>query len=371
MKTFFKDILPRTILPAVLITGITLIIAGMPVGCKSTAEGIRILDGDFSVPQLEHVEITGSTSMSLTFSKSVQMQSALVGSQDSTQEEAACAYSDDSRTVTLEFPATTVGKNYLMEGVVRDDNGNSLTLSIPFTGYNDNMAQLVFSEVRGDADLQNYMYEFVEFYVIRGGNLSGLEFESAGDGSARKYVFPAIDVSEGEYITLHLRMPTSANSDSPVQTGMVDELGSDLTASTARESCDTARDLWTGDSKYRISPSDVLVLRNALNGTLQDALLFALSSYSVWNSKYESILKEVDKNQMWTDGEGKPSTEVSSAAGADNMSAKHTLSRQNIPQIKELRAGNASEWIVTGVYGKSDNCSTPGYENSSTRYTKP
>ncbi len=364
----------KTILPTFAITFLVLAIIS-PTGCKSSSEGLQILEGDFTVPTLEDVKIASDRQIQLYFSKEINLGSCTVcNSENSEKISSSISYTENNTCacVNLENP-TEIGLSYILEGEVKDANENTLTFSIPFTGYNSRLPLIIFSEVLNAADSSTGHYEFVEFYVLKSGNTAGLEFISAGDGEAKKYTFPTIEVSEGEYIVLHLRVPTDSEGEF-ITDGRVNELEEDLTLSYALDSLNTARDLWVLNSSARISPSDVLLLQNSADSSVMDAVLFALSSATSWKTSYASYLTLVEESKKWKDSEGNFTSSIESACNCDSVTYKRSLSRQGVESLTtEDTTSSASDWIVTGVYNDRSGTyySTPGYTNSTVEYVKP
>ena len=228
--------------------------------------------------------------------------------------------------------------------------------------------------------------EFVELVAVKEGNLSGLELFSAGDGEERRYEFPAVKVSRGEYITVHVRKPPVNEKYPEDAEGMICELSDDLTLSTHTDSCNAARDLWSENEKACFADSDIIVLRNSLSGRIEDCVLFAKSSLEQWPEQYGKILSSVLEEGLWQNADGTASCEPESAVCSDNVTsgaATRSFSRQNVEKILEdMESGtdgaepfkNSSDvWLLTcdsGSGSKKINGVTPGYRNSDNAYIK-
>ena len=72
-----KELLLKTVLPTVLITGIVLFSIS-PVSCKLSEEGIQILTGDFTVPHLTLIDVPDGEHVVFGFSKPVKDVDAFV-----------------------------------------------------------------------------------------------------------------------------------------------------------------------------------------------------------------------------------------------------------------------------------------------------
>ena len=253
---------------------------------------------------------------------------------------------------------------YDLTGVAEDLNGNSLTFSLPFTGYNDNPPVLVFSEIRSEGTAKTP--EFVELYVLKSGNTAGLQITGGYDGKEKSYSFPMTEVQKGEYITVHFR------HDSDTPDSCIDETGSDLALAAAdskNNNCNTARDLWAAnaDNSARIQKTDVLVLTSDNGNTILDAVLFSDGTKTEWQKALSKELaaKAVAKG-IWQ------SAAITDAASNAGATTTRTLCRQNIAALAEatyesgaIIPTSAADWFVVKTSGD-----TPGKQNSSEKYTE-
>ena len=125
---------------------------------------------------------------------------------------------------------------------------------------------------------------------MKGGNLSGLEVISAANGDKTKFILPAVEVNEGDYVTVHMRMIVAEGLDGE---GMNNEFGDNLMLSKHEDSCDTARDLWSECTKKPFAASDIVVLRDSNTSEILDAVVFAKSDCAEWKkgiSDFASIV---------------------------------------------------------------------------------
>ncbi|MFA6938239.1 MAG: hypothetical protein WCQ67_08410 [Treponema sp.] len=369
-----RELFLKTILPALVLTAsVTLAIS--PVSCKITEEGIQLLTGDFSVPKIQTFTVQSNECVKLEFDKPIVKTSATVflENKESSQAEVANILTNENKTATFTFSQKTeTGKKYIIQGMVNDENGNSLTFSIPFKGYNSSIPSIAISEVRNAyssstnkiTGAKKYKSEYIELYVLKEGNLSGLELVSAGDGEEKKYSLPAVNVLAGEYILIHLRN---------LEEGSIDELENNIALSTATDSSDKARDFWVQNKTARLSSSDIIILRNSGNSEILDAFVFAESSLQEWDASYKQFVQDVEASGIWVDTESNATCSVQSAVISDNITSSATtrsFSRQNVLLLKpDISSGkitnSSSQWIVTAAKGI-----TPGYENSTTYYVK-
>lgn len=322
-----------------------LIVAGVlffvrPVSCKTSLEGLSILEGDFSVPQIESFSVEDSLSVLLRFSKGVKLRSAslLCSVEDPLfGADLDFEYQDENRIVRVVFPRPSrTGNPYVFEGNLADLNGNTLSFSIPFTGYNDHPAVLKLSEVRNSyvKTSQGHKSEYVEVYVAESGNLCGIEIETASDGEKKKFVLPAIDVSRGELIVCHMR---KAFTDSKEEEGQVSETGSDFSLATHVDSCSSARDLWNENKESVISDvSDAIVIKNSFSGKIQDAVVFAKDSEKSFKTSWIPFMENIESSGVWG------SCDISAAFISGNFG---TGSSYSLSRVDFTRNGK-SAWIV-------------------------
>ena len=388
-----KKVFVQTIIPSLLLTALV-VFCVLPISCKATVDGIQVLQGDFTVPAIENVLVSGSSTFALAFSKEVNLEQAELYHGEQIVQDSKCALllpESESQKI-LDFKTEeplTIGEKYTLRAVVSDNYGNTLTVQVPFKGYNDHPARLIFSEVKKYADVKNGKTEFVEFLCIQDGNLSDLEFFTAYSGEKSTYYFPPLEVKKGEYITLHLRTENTGKSATKIK-GYANESAEDKTKSKTAESCDTAIDLWIEGTKAMIGNSDILVLQNNL-GKIQDSLVYYTTSTEPNFTKYSKTVLNVEQSGFWVDQSGKNACSVESGVCVGkSFSANRSLSRKNCEEILQngnLSQSSADDWIITDkitkqevVYTKTGKVSsktktiivtpavTPGYANSTKEY---
>ena len=296
-------------LQTVLISGIT-VAAVIPAGCKITESGIEIVGGDFCPPVLKNVNVINEKSVSVEFSKSVQLITSVVspvlqeipenlncelnvkiaaasgkfGSIDSVAVPSA-----DNKILTFNLESETVtGNNYEILGLVKDSAGNSLTFSVPFTGYNSKIPDIIFTEIHTGLSSQNSeektknirRSEYIRFMALSDGNLAGLELCSGVYGEAKKYVFPAVEVHKGEVFVFH---PRSALD------GCISEEGEELNLAFAPFCDDSVRDLWGSATSRTIGEkTDILVIKNAVSEKIIDAVMYCEQGITEWSEKLKT-----------------------------------------------------------------------------------
>jgi len=321
--------------------------------CSGSPGNVSVLTGDFDTPVLKTLKCESSRGVSLIFSEKVKGLSLEVGKSDNIRIENAlmCSLTEkinaeyvtnDSNELEIRFlEATKTGLPYIIRGVVKDANDNSLAFASVFTGYNDSVPELILSEIQTKYSKQKA--EFVEVYAKTGGNLSGVCIFSAKDGAKGRYEFPAVEVKAGEYIVVHYRN---------VESGICNEIGDDLNISAGYFSSDS-RDLWAENTGSRLGDkTDVILLEKTAGGLVLDAVAFAESSLEDWPKEiYKETLERAVINGVW------PGSSIKDAVNGDKISITGTISRQ----VNSLPADKNS-WLVTGT-----NTLSPGKPNSNRR----
>ncbi len=292
------------------------------VSCRMTEEGIELVAGDVTCPQIEEFKVMNNSSLKLTCSKEFVLSDLSVCQEEFSDEVSdygvEAVYGDDRKSAMLYLDKDTdIGKSYLLAGKAKDKNGNSLGFRLKFTGYNDHPAKLQFSEIRTDYTKATSKLpartEIAELVVTESGNTTGLEIVSGNYGEDKKYSFPGIEVKAGDVIVVHYRS---------IGDGCIDETGDNLDAAYGPESSG-ARDLWVAGNSKLLTRNDVIVLRNNGEGCYQDAVLICESGKVVWSKDAQAkMAAEAVEQGVWTGGAG-----VESAACSDGLTATHTLKR--------------------------------------------
>lgn len=349
-------------LQALMIAGIT-IFAVAPVSCKLTPEGIHVSGGDFSAPELLKVTVIDEKTVELDFSEAVTVKTAVVSpyledisdsSEHSKTEDASKALraaggdfgkivvstscKNEGKSVLFNFAQPSeIGKQYEIFGVLEDFNGNSLTFTVGFTGYNPELPDLIMTEVQFKYEKASlargveYRCEFVEFLALSDGNLAGLRLESAADGEGKSYDFPNLKVKKGEVFTVHLR--TGGDPEK-----CTNEDADDLNLSTERFSCNGIRDLWSSNTSARLNDSaDVLFLLNKSTGKILDGLIYRNSSTNELKPELQQAVLKLEQAGIYT------SASIENAAVTDKnlkASATKSLQRKSAKEIQDALMGN-------------------------------
>ena len=367
------------------------------VSCKMTAEGIVSAADDVGNPVLAEFSQSSADSVCLSFTEPVVLSGLEVrsgnpasmgelmysegelevrtgalggsgkasGSPETPMTSEAPSYTEFQVVFPEESPLEP-GEAYILSGLACDKEGNSLLFQVPFHGFNTNVAGIVLSEVRTEASnakKDNAKIEFVELYVHTSGDLAGMSLVNAVDEDKfGEYVFPSAEVDAGEYIVVHFRTAEDFAG------ACIDETSSDLNASTAPDSCADARDFWVPGTEARLGKSDVIVVRERLNGKIVDALLYAESG--IKESAFEKLLPAAQ--QVVSEGGWSGTEDVATWVNGDGLTTTRTLSRQNIDEIDRAVESSSpipvvcsDDWFVVAT-----SSATPGLPNSTDKFSK-
>ncbi|MBO4638143.1 MAG: hypothetical protein J5710_00130 [Treponema sp.] len=339
---------------AFLIAGIT-VAAVIPVSCKITEQGITVVGGDYVPPVLNTFHVEDENTITLTFSEKVEITDYVVtlATDDlfASEEHSSTidlspalerlsgvygsvpcnvVYKEDEPVIQFVLEQQMeIGQNYQLYAQACDPIGNTLTLAIPFTGFNSRVPELMITEVQTESVSQNkaektsgiYRNEFVELLVLKSGNLAGLELCSGYDGEAKKYSFPAIEVTAGEIILVHMRNRGN---------GCISEEDDDLTLATASYTSPEIRDLWTDIETTTLgNKTDIIIIRNHSDNRLLDALMFRESSVEAWTKTMADYSQFLDESEIYLSGD------IENAFIADALTTTKTLHRTDASTYRQ------------------------------------
>lgn len=350
---------------ALFLAGITTL-AVLPVSCKITEQGIRLVGGDYVPPVLKNFLVKDEQTLTLEFSEKVTVKgfvlSKVIDDKFNSEESSfttqlspalerasgiygavACSlvYDEEKEPQLLSFileEEMEIGLGYELYLKVMDSVGNTLTLAIPFQGYNSRLAELMITEVQTESvSSQNkaekeagiYRNEYVEFLVLKGGNLSGLELCSGYDGEAKKYLFPPVEVETGQVFLVHMRNRGN---------GCISEEADDLALASASYTSPQIRDLWTDiESTTLGNKTDIIIVRNRADQRLLDALMYRSSSVLEWTKTM------IDYSQLLDDSVIYESGGIENAFIADSLTSTKTLHRLDADFYRSAALANKLE----------------------------
>jgi hypothetical protein len=241
------------------------------------------------------------------------------------------------------------GEKLTADILAEDNNGNTINVLVPLRARNSRIPSLVINEIR--TEYSKPKCEFIELKTLQSGNLGAMRLFIAGNyKTPMVYEFPSVEVTVGEYITLHLRTTEESNCD---------ELGKNLEESGGVDSSPTARDLWIPSSIKLIHKTDAIYLLDQDDGVV-DAVMISESADPWWNKDYFAEAAEF----LFNAGAWK-STAGAMCSPADAIRSAGTTLTRTICRDETVTKNSrtASEWYIT-----ANSSATPGKPNNLKRY---
>jgi len=337
----------------------------LPTSCKVTEESSELNANSLQKAELPNIElfrVSSSNCLELQFSGDVILSNMKITEFD--DSSVFDVKTEDNKKFFITLPSNTqTGKEYILKATVSDFNGNSFDYEQKFIGYNNNLAKLLITEIRNkDAQkaskIEKTKVSYLEFYVLKGGSLSGLRVDFGYH--SQSYKFPDIEVKKGEYIVLHLKSYGSENE------GFINELEDNLTLSTAIDSSNS-RDLWISGTDSYLTQTDVVAVVNEYTNTAIDGVITSLSGKDKWSRPNQTeLVNLLISSNIWSN-EDYPT----SAIDSEGTSSVKTLSRQDLDDVINAFDSNndvviengADKWFIT-------TSATPGEKNSTEKYVK-
>jgi hypothetical protein len=316
--------------------------------CSMDPEVVSIFGGDIAVPKLVSVEPVSGREIRAVFSSPVTVSGAGVSLQSSAASpEIPSSWEEKTGSGDVSFileETVALGSRAVLSATVTDPHGNSLSFSVPFTGYNDHPPKLRIQEIR--TDYSKPKVEFVELVALTAGNLSGVEIVNAGNAARPSWEFPAVEVKAGDIIVYHLRS---------VEEGLVNETGA-ADGSGGVDARPGARDFWDTQAKAPLKDTNVILVRARRGGEILDAVLMAAPGVTDWPSGGAAAGGiAVAARTACEAGAWKGEPTVANAVSSEGMTVTRTLGRN--PGAADT--DSAADWKLCAK-GKS----TPGAANA-------
>ena len=403
MKSFVKSAASDVLCIFMMVAAVCLCVSGF--GCHITSEGVEIIGGDYSTPKFTELSVVGTDCVKLVFTDRVNLKELSVckvtdenseeigteekvlkieevlpdAEQKSAQHKAAETESSEQASEVPADKNNAENENagdspaeylvffekplepsveYILYAVAEDDRNNTLSFSVGFYGLNDNLAELLLSEIR--TDMTKLKVEFVELFALKSGNTGGMVLECCNGSKKLEYVMPAVDVKAGDYIVVHLRS---------TEDGCTDEMES-YDKCKATDCSDTAVDLWVEGNTKQVSKNGCVILRERIGSSPCDIICFLESSKTAWPSDIiEESVKEAFECCVWKDGDT-----FETAFCSDKATTARTITRTGLSELLNLAESgklefpvpvSAENWIIAGGVK-----ATPGTANSETPYTE-
>jgi hypothetical protein len=247
------------------------------------------------------------------------------------------------------------GEPYTADILVKDDEGNTLNVLVPFRSRNERVPGILINEVR--TEYSKPKTEFVELKTLEAGNLGALRLFIAGHtANPLVFEFPPLEAAAGEYILIHLRSIESGEG------VMVNETGTDLNLSGGADSSVHARDLWVPGSEKLLHKTDAVYLMDQDDRVL-DAVMLSETDDPWWTK--EHFVQAADllyRQGAWVQGEGK----IPGPSDAVITAGIKTAMTRSICRDKGVADTNSkADWYIANTSKAS-----PGAENDPTRYVE-
>lgn len=339
-----------------------MLLSVFPLSCRVSVSGLEILGTNCQVPVLENYKIIDEQNISMTFSEEVNLLSSGITeyeTENCSPLETDFTKSEDGKTIFLKIPSgTQVGKKYLFLGEVENKWGSSLTFSYKFSGYNGRVPKLILTEIMDETrkitrnKIDQKIYEFIEFYALTDGKLSGLKIFSCNDGESKSFFFPDLEVKAGDFITIHYRKNSHQNE-------MCFSETSDKTSCKADGASDKSWDIYIDNTESRFGASqDIIYLENTNDGKIYQAIMYSKNGKIEWGKE---ILKETHKrcieDGVWT-GNGTLEDTIT-------FEAYPNFVRNNLSEIIRMNSAGTLPWPLPSDKNQWDyfktSAFTPGY----------
>ena len=312
--------------------------------CVSGGGGARPILGVSQPPVFLSVRAVSETEVEFAFSKPVELSSL------SFDPPLSVESMESGSTVRVSFGGGLgPGERVTADFVAADENGNTISVLVPFRTRNDRLPPLRITELR--TDYSRPRAEFVELRAFGAGNLGALRVFIAGNArSPLVYEFPSVEVADGEYVTLHLRQMEDGNRD---------ELGADLAESGGRGASPTGRDLWVPGTVKLLRRTDIVYLLDQ-DGRVVDAVALSENPGAEWGrSNLADAAEFLFRAGAWQSADGlaiRPSDAVRTAG----TTVTRTINRD---ETLGENSRSPADWYITATGG-----ATAGRPNNPRRH---
>ncbi len=260
---------------------------------------------------------------------------------------------EDGAVVQANFEAPLApGTPMTADLLVKDAKGNTLNVLATFRSRNNQFPRLVLTEIR--TEYSKPKVEFVEFRTQSPGQLGALSLVTTSLGFSNPlFEFPQAQVSEGEYVVVHLRTldPLAVN-----------EVGDNLLESTVTEST-PGRDFWVNGTEKRIHKTDAVALLDQ-DGNVLDGVLLSETMDEQWlKEELKQGSAYFASHRAWkTSTPGQTLLLPKDAFPSGATTTTRTICRDE----GTVDTDGVEDWYVTAT-----SCATPGFPNKSDRYVAP
>jgi hypothetical protein len=324
-----------------------ILLAGLSVSC-SIEEKALVLGKHSQAPAYLGCRTAGTREIQFNFSQPVQVLSFTSDPPLPVQE--ITGGSPVQVILSGDIPG---GEPYTADILVKDEEGNTLNVLVPFRSRNDRVPGILINELR--TEYSKPKTEFVELKTLEAGNLGALRLFIAGNtANPLVFEFPPLEAAAGEYILVHLR---SIENNEAL---MVNETGTDLSLSGGSDSSATARDLWVPGSVKLLHKTDAVYLVDQ-DDRILDAVMLSEADDPWWSREHFVQAADLLHQQgAWVQGEGK----IPGPADAVITYTIKTAMTRSISRDETVPDSNsAADWYIANT-----SKATPGAKNDPARY---
>ncbi|VDA99436.1 hypothetical protein S1OALGB6SA_504 [Olavius algarvensis spirochete endosymbiont] len=250
---------------------------------------------------------------------------------------------DEQLTIGFETDQE-IGREYTIRMSVTDESGNSLSFLYGFSGWNPRIPGILINEInpRGSGNTP----DCIELFVTKAGNLGGLILLI---GTKNKYkesfIFPAVEVPEGEYILVHTKAEGIPEE--------IDEI-STLNLSGGKLASETARDFWMRGAPGLPGNNGAVTLYARKNGTMLDAILWSdreddrEDERLGWTKDGFIFASDLAEAKAWNSVSGGVPA-PSDAADANFSTSTRSICRSSVPNDTD----SARDWHIVPTRGQT------------------
>jgi hypothetical protein len=243
------------------------------------------------------------------------------------------------------------GEPYTADILVKDVEGNTLNVLVPFRSRNDRMPALLINELRTEySGSSKVRIEFVELKALDAGNLGALRLFIAGNTKKPLvFEFPPAELAAGEYAVLHLRN---------IEAGAVNETGDDLSLSKGEDAGASSRDFWVPGAEKLLHKTDAVYLMDQ-DDNIIDAVMMSENPDPWWTKDHFVQAADLLYRQgAWDSAEGGIPGPAAAVIAKTATATRSVCRDETVPD-----SNTAADWYVTVTSG-----ATPGSANNEKRY---
>jgi hypothetical protein len=245
------------------------------------------------------------------------------------------------------------GESYTVDILVKDGEGNTLNVLVPFRSRNDRMPRLLINELRTEyasSSTGKPRIEFVELKAEEEGNLGALRLFIAGNTKKPLvFEFPPAELAAGEYTVLHLRT---------LEEGTADETGDDLDLSKGYEAGALSRDFWVPGAEKLLHKTDAVYLMDQ-DDNIIDAVMMSEKADPWWTKDHFVQAADLFHQQgAWVSPDEEIPGPPAAAITGSSTATRSICRDETVPD-----SNTAADWYVTVTSG-----ATPGALNNPKRF---